>query len=224
MKVLFITDSYGGTRVHNGIEEVNIKQTYPELAKAELLKLGHEVEIDFAGFRKITDLPALFKKHTAFDVCVIQAGVVDLYPRALTQKCTISKKTIAKLLRKIIRLRRSFFLKYIYNKPWSNESEIINAIETICNKSKAKLIWVNVAPVNIFQEKESPGANQSIKKFNSLLNQVIKKYPNCQEVNIFDLLMKTDNYEIYLHSKDSHLNIEGNKFYADELLKCLLNE
>lgn len=222
MKVLFIADSYGGTRVHNGIEEVNIKQTYPELAKAELLKLGHEVVIDFAGFRKITDLPALFQKHTDFDVCVIQAGVVDLYPRALSQKYTISKKIIPKLLRRIIRLRRSFFIKYIYNKPWSDESEIINAIETICNKNKAKLIWVNVAPVTIFQEKESPGANQSIKKMNTILKQGIKKHPDCMELDIFNLFMKMEDYQFYLHSKDSHLNIEGNKFYAKEVLKCIL--
>jgi lysophospholipase L1-like esterase len=221
MKIIFITDSFGGPRIHNGIEEVNLDHTYPELVKKELTKLGHEVQIDYASFRKVTDLPEIVKKQNNYDLYIIQTGIVDLYPRALTHKYTISQKRAAKLLRRIIRLNRSFFIKYIYNKPWSTENEVRDAFETVCSNSKADLILINVAPVNAFQERESPGANAAIKKINAILSEVKEKHAKCLELDIFDLLLQTKDYESYLHSKDSHLNIKGNIFYANELLKLV---
>jgi hypothetical protein len=89
--------------------------------------------------------------------------LIYLYPRPLSYNYTISSNKFIKLLRRIIRLKRSFFINYIYNKPWSTEKEVEEVIEETCNKSRAKFIWINVAPVNKLQEIEILGANNAIR-------------------------------------------------------------
>lgn len=219
MKITFITDSYGGPRIHKNIEEVTKQQTFPELSKAGLVNLGYDVEVDYASFRKVTDIPALLEKHKGADIYVIQTGIVDAFPRPLSQQLTISQSFFAKFLRRVIRIKRSFFIKYIFNKPWTTIQEFAMAVETACINNKAKLVWINIAPVNFFQEKETPGANRAIKNLNIILSRVLKKYSNCSELDIYNLMLNTKNYEIYLHPKDSHLNKEGNIFYADKILE-----
>jgi hypothetical protein len=66
MKIVFITDSYGGPRVHNGITEVSELQTYPAIVKSELEKIGHKVHIDYLSFRRITGVPQLIEKYNDF--------------------------------------------------------------------------------------------------------------------------------------------------------------
>ncbi|MEO6901900.1 MAG: hypothetical protein ABI315_01950 [Bacteroidia bacterium] len=221
MKVTFITDSYGNLRIHNNIEEVDKQSTYPELVKKQLLSLGYIVHVDAAGYRKVTDLPFLYEKYNDSDVYVIQLGIVDAYPRILSLKNTLSKSLIAKGLRKIIRKNRPFFINYIHNKPWTSEVVFRKAINNICSISQSTLIWINIAPVNEFQEKETPGANKSIIKYNEILSNEIKKYGHCTLLNIFDLFMQNEDYEKYMHPIDSHLNVLGNKMYANELLKII---
>ncbi len=219
MKITFIADSYGGPRIHNNIEEVTKEQSYPELIKKELEKRGYDIVIDYASYRKITELPPLLEKYQDSSIFIIQLGIVDCYPRPLSQKYTISKKFLPKLIRRIIRIRRGFFLKYIYNKPWSSMDQLYETIDTVCKIPNERFIWINVAPVNKFQEDESPGANDSIKKFNEMLAVVTKKYTNCEIIDIFSICNEIDNFECYFHATDSHLNVKGNKLYADELLK-----
>lgn len=221
MRISIITDSYGGERMHKQLVEVSKEETYPELIKKKLEAQGHEVECDYAAYRKITDLPTVLEKKNKADIYIFQAGVVDAYPRTLSHLYTVSQHFFAKLIRRIIRLNRAFFIRYVYNKPWSSELEIQKAIEKICTTYQEKLIWVNIAPVNAYQERETPGANQAIKNTNALLSKIINKYPHCIELNIFDLLMKTNKYESYLHPVDSHLNKAGNIFYADEILNTI---
>lgn len=221
MKIAFITDSYGGPRIHDGRKEVNEKQTYPEIVKSELEKSGHQIVIDFASFRRITHIPEIIEKYKDFNICILQAGVVDLYPRPLNYNYTVSVNKMAKFVRRIIRLKRSFFIKYVYSKPWSTENEVENAIEETCKKSKAKLIWINVAPVNRFQENETPGAGKAISSVNAILKRTIKKHPNSTELEIHEKMIALKDYESLLHKIDSHLNINGNIFYANHLLDLL---
>jgi hypothetical protein len=224
MKFTFITDSYGNFRIHNNIEEVNKQSTYPELVKTKLLSLGHMADIDCASFRKVTDLPLLLKKYDDSDVYIIQLGIVDAYPRVLSKKHTISQSLITKALRKIIRKNRPFFIKYIHSKPWTTELTFRKVINEICNNKQSTLIWINIPPVNHFQEKDTPGANQSIKKYNEILKFEITKYAHCKLLDIFGLFMQDEDYEKYLHPVDSHLNILGNMMYANELLKMMNQE
>jgi hypothetical protein len=220
MHILFISDSYGGPRIHNNVADVPMQDTYPELARKELEAMGHTVESDSASFRKITDLPFVLKKHPAADLYIIQAGIVDLYPRPLSQEFTLSQSFLAKSVRRVVRLNRAFFVKYVRNKPWSTGQEITAAIHAVLSDGK-KCIWINAAPVNKFQDRQSPGANESIREFNMLLSRELKKYPSCTELNIYHALLQLGDYERYMHPVDSHPNKEGNRFYAETIMRVI---
>ncbi len=220
MKIVILADSYGGPRIHDNTVEVNENQTYPLLIKYSFLNV-HDVEIDYKSFRKVADLPSLLTKYMSADVFVLQAGIVDAYPRVLNQERTISSSFINKLLRKIIRLNRAFFIKYVHSKTWVSELDYRKSIEQIVKTSGKKYLWVNIAPVNQFQEKETPGANESIRRYNSILSETIAGIENHFLVDVHTELVQNENYESFLHPKDSHLNTDGNKFYAELISKKL---
>src|SRR4051812_26081179 len=108
MEIVFITDSYGGPRIHGNGTGVELPHTYPELVKKELEGKGYTVRTDHASFRKITDLPEVLKSYPDADLYVLQAGIVDLYPRPLSQRLTLSQSFFAKILRRMVRLNRRF--------------------------------------------------------------------------------------------------------------------
>jgi hypothetical protein len=199
---------------------VETSQTYPEILKKELTMAGHEVSIDHASFRKITDLPELIKKYPNGDLYIIQAGIVDLYPRPMSQERTLSQSFSAKLARRIIRLNRGFFIRYVRNKPWSSQEELKKAISELLSSGR-RTIWLNAAPVNTFQNRQTPGANDSINSFNDLLKEEVKKHSHTTLLDIHGMLLATGEYEKYLHPKDSHLNKKGNEFYAAALRESI---
>jgi hypothetical protein len=221
MKITFITDSYGGIRIHDNIEEVSEKQTFPALCKAEFIKKGHEVSIDYASYRKVTDLSTIMDKYKESDLFILHAGIVDAYPRPLNQRLTMSKAYLPNILRRLIRIRRKFVINYIYNKPWTSEKDYFDAIRFICKNYKTKMLWINVPKVIQRQEKETPGSNKAIGEYNGILNEALKNYQHCTVLNINQLLCDQNDFESFFHPIDSHLNIKGNKFYADEILKYL---
>src|ERR1700741_1426651 len=203
MRIAVITDSYGGPRLHFGKVSVDRAQTYPELLKTRLLAAGHTVTIDFASFRQVKDLPGLMEKYPDAEIYIIQLGIVDFYPRPLSQKNTLSQNFFAKLLRRAIRMNRSFFIKYINSSPWSNELDVSTAIKNVCSKSDANFIWINAAPVNDFQEKQTPGAIASIRRFNKHLAACISEYKNCFLLDVFESIDKR-GLDGLTHPDDSH--------------------
>ena len=221
MKIAIITDSYGGPRSHNGVCDLSLEETYPELIKKEVSKQNHEVMISYAGFRRLVELPEIIKEFQTADIFVLQTGIVDLFPRPLSYEHTISQAFIWKALRRIIRLNRRAFIKYINHKPWSTEEHIISSITNICSNTTKKIIWVNVAIVNKYQDHQTPGANDAIRRINILIKEIIKKYPYCIELDICNILSSLPDYEDYMHGEDSHLNAKGNKLYAEEILKMI---
>lgn len=220
MHFSIITDSYGGPRIHSDEGAVAYEQTYPAIVAKELEALGHKVSVDSASFRKLTDLPGIIQSKEPADVYILQAGIVDLYPRPLSQRWTLSQSFFAKLLRRIIRLNRAFFIRYIYNKPWSTTEEIKNSLAAILAKH-TNTIFINAAPVNAFQNDQTPEANRSIDRFNELLKIELQRYPDAIELDIHGMLLHTGDYEKFLYRKDSHLNVLGNQFYAATILEVI---
>ncbi|CAN5249866.1 hypothetical protein BH09BAC5_BH09BAC5_28730 [soil metagenome] len=224
MKIVILTDSYGGPRVHKNVTTVFPEQTYIELVKNELEQKGNDVEGDYLSFRKITELPQLIKKYPDAELFILQAGVVDVYPRVISYKMTASQTFFAKAVRRIIRSNRNFFIRYVRSFPWSGTSELKTAIRNIVELSHGKLVWINVAPVNQLMEKDTPGANKTISKFNQVLSELTAGDGKSSTIDIHNLLSEEKDLEKYLHPVDSHLNIEGNIFYAKHILEHLKNK
>lgn len=216
MKIVILADSYGGPRIHKNVVEVNESETFPVILRNMFPE--HHFIVDFLSFRKITDMPNLVNKYSDADVIVIQAGIVDAYPRVISHERTVSASFFNKLIRKVIRLNRAFFIKYIRSKTWTSINEFERAIHLVKEQFAGKLIWVNIAPVNAFQNKDTPGANASIAHFNSVLNKHIK---DDLLVDIHSFLLDQIDYEKYLHPVDSHLNVLGNKLYAEQIAEKL---
>ncbi|MBL7890830.1 MAG: SGNH/GDSL hydrolase family protein [Bacteroidia bacterium] len=216
MKIVILADSYGGPRIHNNVVEVNESETFPVIIQK--LFPEHTFIVDYLSFRKMTDMPSLINTHRDADIIVIQSGIVDAYPRVISHERTISTSFFNKLIRKIIRMNRAFFIKYIRSKTWTSINEFERAISTVKEEFSGKLIWVNIAPVNAFQNKDTPGANESITRFNSVLNEYIK---DDLLVDVHSFLLNQIDYEKYLHPIDSHLNVLGNKLYAERIAEKL---
>jgi hypothetical protein len=219
MKIVILTDSYGGPRLHNGVYEVKKEETYPELVKKNLP--AHEVIIHYESFRRLIHLPALLDQYKEADLYILQAGIVDLYPRPLTYYNTVSQAFFIKVLRRLVRLNRRFVVNYIYKKPWSTETQVRKAIREVCEKVKTKILWLNIPPVNKMQDYETPGANAAIRWTNEILHEEINNYKNSAEIDLYTKFAGLPEYEQYLHAKDSHLNVKGNELYAAEILAFL---
>ncbi|HVD98334.1 MAG TPA: hypothetical protein VNB90_09030 [Cytophagaceae bacterium] len=219
MKIVILTDSYGGPRLHNGVSDVKKEETYPELVKKNLP--AHEVIIHYESFRRLIHLPALLEQYKEADLYILQAGIVDLYPRPLTYGNTISQDFFIKVLRRLVRLNRRFVVNYIYKKPWSTEAQVRKAIQEVCKKVSSKILWLNIPPVNKLQNYKTPGANAAIQWTNEILHEEINKYKNSSELDLYTKFTSMPDYEHYLHANDSHLNVKGNMLYAVEILNFL---
>lgn len=210
--VLIITDSYGGERKHNGNTEVSIQQTYPYLLKQHYTNLN--ITYAAASFRKMTEIPKLLASYSGYDVLIIQAGIVDCFPRALSQRMTSSQSFFPKLMRKIIRWNRAFFLRFFRNKPWTTEKDFEMAVSEIMLQSKAShSLFINIAPVNTKQEKENPGARENILRYNQIMKTVSEKYSNAGIIDVHTSLTDPEKQKTMLHPVDSHLTTAGNSFY-----------
>ena len=214
--VLILADSYGGQRVFKGITDVPLDKTYPYLFKAHFTNL--QTEINTASFRKMTEIPALCNENKNFDLLIVQAGIVDCFPRALSQKLTQSQSFFAKSLRKIIRLKRSIFLRLFRNKPWTSPSEFKNSIISIIESAAGRpILFLNIAPVNEKQEKENPGAKESIVRYNQLLTFATEGQSTVHIIDVHKVLEPISNRKQMLHSTDSHINSNGNMLYFELL-------
>jgi hypothetical protein len=223
MKIAIITDSFGGPRIHNGREEVSMDQTYPVIMKDKLKSFGHEVEVDYVSYRRIIDLPEVISRYSAFDIYIFQAGIVDMYPRPLSMMHTLSQAFFWKLYRRIIRLNRRFFIKFLNNVTWSTVEEVNDAIEKVCKQlGNKRMIWVNVAPVNAYMEYHTPGANKAIDLTNTIIQKVLTAYSTAQLLDINTIFKKSQNLHELLHPIDAHLTQKGNQLYAEEISKLLI--
>jgi hypothetical protein len=217
--IYILADSYGGERIHGKDVDVSKEQTYPQLLKNKFKSISFS--IDAASFRKITDFPHILDGLTdTYDLYVLQGGIVDCYPRPLSQKNTISQSFLPKVIRRVVRTNRSFFIKNIRNRPWSSKQEVENALVAAFEKLKdKKVLFVNIAPVNSFQNKQTPNANKNIDDYNLIIKNICKKHPLVTLVDVNEQLKNSKEMESFMHNSDSHLNIKGNILYADMISK-----
>lgn len=219
-KIYVLADSYGGERIHDKITEVSVEQTYPYLLKKILNSF--QFSIDTASFRKITDFPNILESAVKdYDIFILQGGIVDCYPRPLSQNNTVSQSLLPKVIRRIVRTNRSFFIKNIRNRPWSSKVEFENALDAIVRiLHNKKIIFLNIAPVNDFQNKQTPNANKNIDEYNLILHSVCKKH-NVELIDINTRLKNEREMDLFLHARDSHLNVQGNALYAEMIFRVL---
>jgi lysophospholipase L1-like esterase len=204
-KMLIITDSLGLPRPKPEIVEYN--DTW-----VKKISIYYDVWQYSSGGATIIDLYSQIEYYKMFnpDIVLIQSGIVDCAPRALTKfesqflnHFTLSKKITSKMLtkRRLENMRKRRKCTYT---SLENFEEVVKLFK---NEFKNKLFWIGIMPASDNYETIVPG----IKKNIELFNNVIKK-------NLFDnYLPVADFTNQYLMSDNIHLSKEGHSLLFERI-------
>lgn len=218
-KILLCGDSFGTPREGDPSRFVSLEQTWPYIVKDKLD--CYEVFIDFKGYRKLIDIGRVIVEYPDIDTIVIQAGIVDIFPRPLPESFSSSHSLICKLLRRIIRVNKRFWLKYVYSKPYVETRRVIDFVLQLAKKySNRRFYLINVCPISKTQEYNNPTANASIDKYNILVSDATN---NVSNIIIIELAQELKNLgvEKFIYPRDSHFNSDGNRLLANLVLQNL---
>ena len=209
-KVILIGDSYGTPRTPP-CQEVSLEETWPQLLTNEF---DGVFESDFKTFRCLIEcVEILEKKETRYDVVVIGAGCVDIFPRTLPYQLSRSQFILLKLFRVFVRSIRKWWAKNIYWKPWFSHTEVETAIIKALDYCD-HLVLHTASPMTEKHDAENPGGQKILDDFNEFLLAKEKEFP--EKIICFDVakVIRQTGVETCLDPNDSHFNVKGNAVIA----------
>ncbi|WP_298623541.1 hypothetical protein [uncultured Legionella sp.] len=220
-EVLLIGDSFGVERIHSGVIDVPYDKTWPVLVNESFAKSRElKMESDFEAFRLLDELLDILDKKledSTYKLVIIQAGLVDCFPRPLPRTLFRSRNIICRILRKSISYIRSFWLKYIYCHPMVSTEALVNKFTKIINRfTKIKFIYITITPQLHDQAVHTPKQAAIIDFYNEEIKQIKSQ---CNNFDVFDF--NAVCCQKYLHPVDSHLTLEGNRYLADVVIKII---
>lgn len=221
-KILFITDSLGLPRIIP--KKISAENTYPNITTKFFHDNHHKKYMFFqygrAGLTtafinyEINEGGLLAYKP---DMIVLQVGVVDCYPRALTkiERAIISripifnsffKKIVKKYYKKIVHYRN---ISYVNKKDFKSH---LKDIKLNLFSSVSKIIVIPIAPANKNYKDLNPRVDENIKIYNEILKSVFKDdfYKNFYDSFLAEEMFLSDNH---------HLNNLGHKYFSKKLIK-----
>lgn len=207
MNILIITDSLGLPRPFP--EQVNYNETWcyqlSEKFNTHQLSIGGATILEL--YSQITYWK-LFKP----DLVIVQAGIVDCAPRALTKienqlinKYTFSRRLFNKYSKTLIPMMRRRGITY------TSKGKFEQGVKQFYNDFKDSLYWIGIAPPSIEYEIKLPGISRNIQ----IYNQIIRDNIGHNYIDVSDL------NESKLMSDFIHLNSEGHKFISEKILNSL---
>jgi hypothetical protein len=215
--IVLIGDSFGTRRVHGTEVEVPDDATWPRQVQ-QALPPGR-VDCDFRPFRKLTECPELLATRSCCRLAIVQAGLVDCYPRPLPQSLSRSSSLACKVLRRCIRPVRRAWVNYVHATTWSSRTEIVAAIEAIVQQSPTRLTgFVTAAPLLREHALYTPGAQEAIFEFNDLLRATVARLPRTFVIDLHTAILAA-GHRTFLSPWDSHLNQAGNDWLATAVLQ-----
>jgi lysophospholipase L1-like esterase len=156
-------------------EHCSYDNTWPQLLKRNFIV--HQVSI---GGATVKELLRQLEYHKAFqpDLVVIQSGIVDCAPRALSKleleilsRYKLTRKTILKF----IQSRATRFRK-LRSTSYTPVPAYRATLEAIVSKLPgAQVFALSILPGNSAYEKLVPGIQTSIVKYNNVLQEVFKE-------------------------------------------------
>ncbi|NOS93109.1 MAG: SGNH/GDSL hydrolase family protein [Cyclobacteriaceae bacterium] len=212
MKLLVLGDSLSLPRIQP--EFCAYEDTWPILLK-ENFKV-HQVSI---GGGTITDIVRQVEYHKIFapDVVILQCGIVDCAPRALSMfELEFIKKLwgIRKILLPIIK-KYSSKIRSLRNKTYTAPSEFKKSLARIKETfPTCSILMIGILPPCKEYEKQVPGISLRINQFNALLRD--------QSVENFISMDRIDRSSIM--SDFIHLNPSGQRFIYDKIVALLTTD
>jgi hypothetical protein len=215
--IRLIGDSFGTPRLHWEQVEVPDDATWPRQVQRALPE--GEVQFDFKPFRRIVECPDLLANHFDCQMSIVQAGIVDCFPRPLRQDVTRSNSFVCRVLRRCIRPIRREWTNYIYRTTWSTREEIVAALDALLTQHPSRITGiVTAAPLRHEHAVHSPGAQEAIFEFNDLIRETVQLYPRGFVIDMHTAVLALGHRRL-LSSWDSHFNQEGNDWFANEVLR-----
>ncbi|MFD0950031.1 hypothetical protein ACFQ0F_06455 [Paraperlucidibaca wandonensis] len=222
MNALFLTDSLGYPRVDNQGTSASEVWTYTVRDQAQKKSCKVSFFFDMKPFRDTRSLLVDVEKHCLSyspDLIILQVGIVDCYPRALTKIelqvvsrlpiiNQLSKAFVKKYYKKLVRKRNIAYVPLAEYKQ--------NLIKLKEFFPKANWLVIPIAP-----------ASQSYMDANPLISSRIEAYNAIQEV-VFSDAYKNDIYKncdlekVFLED-NHHLSKYGHKIVSSGVFRHLHN-
>ena len=221
-KILFITDSLGLPKYFP--EKIYAEKTYPNIT-TKFFHDNHHKKYMFFQYRRAGLTTAFINYEInegsllAYkpDIIVLQVGIVDCYPRALTkiERAIMSripilnsflKKIIKKYYKKIVQYRN---ISYINKKDFKSH---IKNIKLNLFSSVNKTIVIPIAPANKNYKDLNPRVDENIKIYNDILRSVFKD-------NFYNTFYDSFLAEEMFLSDNHHLNNSGHKYFSKKLIE-----
>ncbi|PKO98497.1 MAG: hypothetical protein CVU13_10085 [Bacteroidetes bacterium HGW-Bacteroidetes-8] len=211
-RILIIGDSLALPRVHP--EKVEYRETWPELlkntGKFEIIQLS-------IGGGTIVDIfdQLSYYKYFQTDIIVIQLGIVDCAPRALTQfelKLFQSNKLFSLILSRFLPIN---FLRRIRNISYVDLYKFCEFYEKMILQFKnCYVINVGILPIPIDYEKKLAGITKNQFKYNTAIKSISQKY-GCYYID--SELMPLNGIMTDYH----HLNSKGHLWIYNSIVKAI---
>lgn len=210
MRILIITDSLGLAR--ESPECVNFFETWPEL-----LKQNHEIHsLRIGGVTlKILAGQLGYYKSLKPDILIIQSGIVDAAPRALTdlENQLINKFYITRVITKRIlnesRLRKLRKRRNLVLTPLNKFANLINSIKNQFKDSS--IYWIEILPISDSYELLVPNIKRNVSRYNKLIHSELRE--NVVELN--------DIPKSGIMLDGAHLTKEGHIFVYNRISRLL---
>ncbi len=211
-KILFITDSLGLPRLVP--EEVPYEETYINLCKEAF------PEFDFInlciGAAEITTLSnqLFYYKAVEPDLVIVQSGIVDCAPRALSPVEMVilnSNSLLKSISKKILKPLYPYLRKY--RKQTSTNIETFSSYieKFISNFEGTPMYWNSIIPATDGYEKQIPGIRNNILKYNEAIKTAMQdKYIDNSDFN-----------EEMVMSDHHHLNKLGHRHLFTKIKKII---
>lgn len=211
-KVLLFTDSLALPR--NEPEVVRLEETWPYLLKIEFSNYYfHQVSRGGGTVGDITNQLSYLKAFDP-DIVIIQQGIVDCAPRALSKfevDVFNNFKTTKYLSYKILK-QKSVFLRKWRNITFTSKTKFSSAIDLLIDSyGKEKIDWLGILPGSKAYEQKVPGILKNIAAY----NEIIKNQLGNQYLSMEDFPEDGKMSDLF------HLNAVGHKFIYEKL-KALL--
>lgn len=170
----------------------------------------------FTSRELLKNVDIYFKSYEP-DVIIIQLGIVDCAPRALSfneLKLISSIPVIRTLIKKLIDSCRKEIVKR-RKITYVTENEFVSNLSTFKAKfPTSKIFAIKIAPPTSDYEKISPGITVNINRFNKLLEKTFITIDPYESVNASEILM----------SDHHHLNGKGQSLVFKKVKALIFNE
>jgi hypothetical protein len=210
-KVLVFSDSLALPRPTP--EVVNYNETW--VYKLSQIYNVHQISIGGAIIEELST-QINYAKMFEPDFVILQAGIVDCAPRAMTKFETrfLNKYKFTRiLLKKILTPKVLFLLRKYRNVTYTKKFIFESQVEIFYKHFRSKLFWIEILPANTDFSQSIPGIENNIKEYNSIIKEKVEN----------NFISVPDFKADYLMSDHHHLSELGHGYIFDLIMDKISN-